>query len=102
MMTTMMRATPAKLRDGSWGARVEGRATEGQTVQVEARGGMRWIATVVRVLWTDGRVSLRVTRGVSTPIARIQLWQECDLCGSEPSYAQPNGSVRCAHCGVVR
>lgn len=33
-------------------------------VQVTTRAGRRWTAAVVRVLWTDGRVSICVTREV--------------------------------------
>ena len=47
----MNTATPTKLRDGSWGARVPGRAREGQAVTVRTRAGKTWTAHVSRVLW---------------------------------------------------
>ena len=53
-----MTATPTKLRNGSWGARVHGTPVAGQEITIEARSGKRWTATVAKVLWTDGSVSI--------------------------------------------
>lgn len=50
-MTTIT-ASPAKLRDGTWGARVPGEVTPGAQIEIVTRAGKRWNAQVVRVLWT--------------------------------------------------
>lgn len=56
--TKIIDATPAKLRDGSWGARVTGTPAPGATVRITAKSGKSWTATVRRIIWTDGSVSL--------------------------------------------
>ena len=60
----MTTATPAKLRDGSWGARVAGPVKSGDTVEVKTKVGKTWTAVVTAVLWTGegGTVSLCSTR----------------------------------------
>lgn len=45
-------ASPAKLRDGSWGARVPGNAAKGDGVTIKTRAGKTWPARVVVVLWS--------------------------------------------------
>ena len=47
-----MTATPAKLKSGEWGARVMGRASEGDIITVRAKSGKSWEAKVSRVVWT--------------------------------------------------
>ena len=48
--------TPARLKDGNWGARFQGEAPtlpdnlEGLTISVQARSGKSWTATVTEVL----------------------------------------------------
>ena len=57
-----MQATPTKLRNGSWGARVQSTdVAEGDTVTVTTRAGKTWQATVERVLWTGDGVSVCAT-----------------------------------------
>lgn len=48
----MTTASPTKLRDGSWGARVPGVAQQGQAIHIQTRAGKSWDAEVSRVLWT--------------------------------------------------
>jgi hypothetical protein len=57
-----MTGTPVKLRDGTWGARVQGAAKVGDTVTITTRSGKSWTATVRRVLWTGSGVSIVATR----------------------------------------
>jgi len=57
-----LEATPAKLRDGSWGARVKGAAKSGDVLKVTTRAGKSWTATVDRVLWKGRGVTLVSTR----------------------------------------
>lgn len=51
-------ATYTKLRDGSWGVKVRGKATVGQTVTVTKRDGQKKTETITQVLWTGDGVSL--------------------------------------------
>ena len=54
-------ATPAKLKTGEWGARVAFPVKPGDELTVKASNGKSWPATVGRVAWTDGKVSLCAT-----------------------------------------
>ena len=44
--------SPAKLNDGSWGVRVNGRPDPGDIVEVRTRSGKTWQSTVEAVLWS--------------------------------------------------
>lgn len=57
-------ATPAKLRDGGWGARVTGSASRGDIVQITTRSGKTWQATVTRVLSSGGAKTLCATESL--------------------------------------
>ena len=46
------RATPIKLKDGSWGVRVSGAVQAGDRVTVRSRSGKSWEVTISRVVWT--------------------------------------------------
>jgi len=60
-----------KLRDGTWGIRVQGPATPGESVWVEKRNGTRQNVVVDRIVWTDGTVSLcAVDKKASSPRPR--------------------------------
>lgn len=94
-----MSATPAKLRDGSWGARVQGRASVGDRITITTRSGKSWDATVSRVLWTGDGASIvatatrtggrehRGSRGSRT-------WTGCS-CGSIEEYSRPSDCASC-------
>jgi hypothetical protein len=60
-MAKAKQATPSKLRDGSWGARVAGSVAVGDVVTITTKAGKSWDATVSRVLWSDGSVALVAT-----------------------------------------
>ena len=45
--------TPTKLRDGSWGVKVQSGCETGDTVIVNTRGGKSWESVVEKVLWRD-------------------------------------------------
>jgi len=82
-----MKATPARLRNGSWGARVHGDGAghlvqAGQAVHVTARNGREWAAVVELVLWRGQRqhVSLvatgrRLDGDDAAEAARAHNWQ---------------------------
>lgn len=63
-------ASPYKLRDGTWGARVIGACVVGDRVTVTARSGKTWPAEVADVVWsgfdreTGAAVALVRTRDV--------------------------------------
>jgi len=59
--STTIPATPAKLRDGSWGARIEGAASIGDTLQITTKAGKTWQAKVTRVVWQGEGVALVAT-----------------------------------------
>lgn len=47
---THLRATPAKLRDGTWGARVLGVPPVGTIVEVRTSAGKTWDARIVAII----------------------------------------------------
>jgi len=58
----MTTATPTKLRNGDWGARVSGSVRPGDAVQISTKAGKSWTAIVDRVVWTGNGVSIVATR----------------------------------------
>jgi hypothetical protein len=90
---TAVIATPAKLRNGSWGARVQGAATVGQTITIQTKGGKTWDATIEAVLWSGDGVSLCSTRSAS-PAPRPSARYSSGLV----SYERGVGMV-CEECG---
>ncbi len=51
-------ATYSKLRNGSWGVRVEGSVSPGQSVTVTTKAGKTKTETVGKVIWQGSGVSL--------------------------------------------
>ena len=89
-MTNLI-ATPAKLRDGSWGARVQGTVTAGQTVTIQTKAGKTWDAAVSGVVWSDGKVSLCTTRSLDGgPPKRASNYDPTMFRG----YGAPRGGYR--------
>ena len=86
MDTTTLTASPAKLRDGTWGARVQGTATEGQTVTIRTAAGKVWQARVTRVIWTGEGVTIVATASLdrapaqSAPAVRASTGGRCRGC----------------------
>jgi hypothetical protein len=60
-MNVTKTAAPAKLRDGSWGARVQGDAAVGDVVTITTRAGKTWDARVKKVLWSGDGIALCAT-----------------------------------------
>lgn len=101
-----MNATPAKLRDGTWGARVTGTPSVGDLVTITTKAGKTWDARVNRVIWTDGKVALCATVSTDRPSSprdrnpsnhncprccrtatrTAQIFEDCEYCGAEPIY----------------
>jgi len=68
-MNATKAATPAKLKSGAWGARVEGAVNRGDTVTITTRAGKSWDARVTQVVWTGNGVSIVATEGIDRPAA---------------------------------
>lgn len=106
-------ATPAKLKNGSWGARLElagGTTPEaGDTITVEAKSGKSWTATVDRVLWTGSsngrRVYLLAVQGHDAPRPQRRSYgrSKCDTCRCHAEVARSGFSADlhdgCDYCG---
>ena len=103
-----MYATPVKLRDGSWGARVPGKAQERQRITIRTKTGKSWEAQVVRVLWTGtdkgaaGTVSLCATRSIDGGSHRKRSrsrWTGCSCGSREDEFGEVIPSPRnCRAC----
>ena len=81
-------ATPTKLRSGDWGARVTGAVSSGDTITITTKAGKSWTATVDRVVWTNGDVTIVSTRKSSHRTSR--------------PTSRRGGKFRCEHCGTLR
>src|SRR5690606_27312903 len=56
-------ATPTKLKNGSWGARVASTYVRaGDIVRITTRGGKSWDAEITKVVWSGNGVSICATR----------------------------------------
>lgn len=80
-----MPATPAKLRDGSWGARVRGRVSSGEIVTITTKAGKSWKARVTRVLWSGDGVSLCATESLDGGPPRQRGWGGACITGGNCS-----------------
>lgn len=58
---TMKNATPIKLRNGSWGAKITGSASIGDTITITAKNGRVWNTTVTQVVFSNDGVTLVAT-----------------------------------------
>lgn len=47
----MLTASPRKMKDGAWGARVNGEAKVGDYISIVAKSGRQWVAEVTEVFW---------------------------------------------------
>ncbi len=103
----MTQATPTKLRTGAWGARTSGTVAEGDTIQITARSGKSWTATVSRVVWTDGSIAICATdkapavhRTSRSTSSTSRAWYEnpdhkCYSCRCHEDGAPFDGCQRC-------
>jgi hypothetical protein len=70
--TTTITASPAKLKNGSWGARVRGDVTEGDTITITTRGGKSWDARVTKVVWSGEGVAVCATESLAGDAAAAE------------------------------
>jgi len=52
-----------------------------------------------QILWLTAEMNLRC-EAATGPSLGAQLWEPCERCGNEPSYAQPGGHL-CAKCAAI-
>ena len=104
-------ATPTKLKDGSWGARVaSANAREGDIVRITARNGKSWEAEVMKVIWRGKDFSICATSSIaSRNIARRGPSSRTGhsaprngtptgcRCGSVVEYSKPTDCWHCRH-----
>jgi hypothetical protein len=92
----MLTATPTKLRDGRWGARVVGSPRVGEEIEVRSASGKVWRAYVERLVWSGNGVALVATRSADGGPPRVRGRRRyedddaCDLCG--------RNKYTCGHC----
>ena len=60
-------ASPAKLRDGSWGARVRGQVAQGDVITIRTAAGKEWQARVRSVVWSGEGVTICATTSLDRP-----------------------------------
>jgi hypothetical protein len=101
-------ASPIKLSDGSWGARVQGSVSIGQQITIETKAGKKWSAFVCNIVSEDQYGTIvqtsreRVTNGTiaqtnsGTPKSRNRWY--CPACEEE----NPSFTSRCWECGCGR
>lgn len=88
MISKNLKATPAKLRNGSWGARVRSeRVRAGDAITITAKSGKSWTTTVSKVVWSGDGVSLCAT--VSRGIAVHPVDSACHTDGNCSSMCSP-------------
>lgn len=91
-------ASPAKLRDGSWGARVPNQTpTVGAVITIRTAGGKTWDAEVAKVIWSGADASIVATRPAS---ARPAATRHSDPVARQAASATRRAGGRaCRECG---
>jgi len=101
--TPTIPASPAKLKDGTWGARINGQTpVVGATITVTTAGGKKWDASVAAIVWSGAGASIvktcavRDVAGTPRPAAPARKTHRaggrCSDCGGEiQSYAMGGG-----------
>lgn len=93
--------TYTKLKDETWGVRVQGTATVGQSVTVTKKDGSTKTETIKAVLWTGAdktsgkTISLCSVSQSSRGTRRLYPGMMCPGCGSEPL----DNNLSCWECG---
>lgn len=65
-------ASPTKLRNGTWGATAKGTARKGDTLQITAKSGKSWTATVSAVVWSGNGVTICATESTPAPAGKTR------------------------------
>ena len=98
---TGLTGRPTKLRDGTWGATVEGTAQVGSAVLITTSSGKSWTAEVTRVVWTGSGRTIVATRSLDRPVTSGRTrgrgtWTGC-RCGSVEEYERDGDCRSCQH-----
>jgi len=89
-MSTTLAATPAKLSDGTWGARVSALGLKiGTKVTITTRAGKTWDAQIDRIVSEKDGVTTVATRKLSTASTYTPA----------PRYTPSTHSNTCDECG---
>lgn len=95
-------ATPTKLKNGSWGARVASTYVRaGDIVRITTRGGKSWDAEITKVVWSGNGVSICATRSIGSSTGRRAPRNSTTRtgcrCGSVVEYSKPTDCWHCRH-----
>jgi hypothetical protein len=91
---TEIPATPAKLRNGNWGARVKGApVSAGDVVQITTKSGKSWSARVIAIVWSGKGVTLCATESLDRAPARSTRRARCSC--TDPSCECHTGRCMC-------
>lgn len=97
-------ATPLKLKNGDWGARVNSDSVQvGDIVRITTRGGKSWEAEVLKVIWSGNGISICATQslgggssaGYRAP--RRGVTPTGCPCGSVVEFSKPTDCWHCRH-----
>lgn len=95
----MKKATFTKLRNGSWGLRVQGTVTIGATVETTTKAGKVERKTVGKVIWTGNGISLcEIAAEAQQPPHHSSARGRCAECDSPCNPRFP----LCWDCKVVQ
>lgn len=98
----MTTATPTKLRNGNWGAKVKGTVREGDSIQITTRAGKSWVASVSKVIWSGQGVSIVATGSAGSGSRKNNRGRECDCGACEDLIShgyRPGARITCSNCG---
>lgn len=89
----MIEATPTKLKDGSWGARVwKAHVEVGDILTITTKAGKQWDAAVDEIVSGGGPgADLTIVRIVSLAGLRSRPVAKCEDCGSVDCYESDHG-----------
>lgn len=97
-------ATPLKLKNGDWGARVNSDSVQvGDIVRITTRAGKSWEAEVLKVIWSGNGISICATQslggggsaGYRAP--RRTVTRTGCPCGSVVEFGKPTDCWHCRH-----
>src|SRR5687767_9094566 len=97
----MKNATPAKLRNGDWGAWVESEVSPGDPIKVTSRKGDEWVRMVTKVVFQspEGRCLVKLAPYVATrrgPVKPVtKHFSGLAAQSGDPALARPTMGTPC-------
>lgn len=73
-------ASPAKLNNGTWGARASGVARVGDTITITTNAGKTWDAKVTAVIWAGNGASIVATASLDRAPSASQSTRYVQRC----------------------